>query len=45
MDYMNMTVEDCINMKNKGMEAIVNDGKLIGFEHEESVADCEPNNA
>ena len=35
MDYENVTVQDCMDMKNmKGQETVLNDGKVEGF-HEE----------
>lgn len=36
MDKENVTVEDCLDMYHmKGKHAIINDGKVIGFQQEE----------
>ena len=34
-----VTIEECLIYHAQGMEAIINDGKLIRFEHENSTAD------
>lgn len=41
MDYENVTVQDCMDMKNmKGQETVLNDGKVEGFREEPGPLDA-----
>lgn len=45
-DVNNVTIQDCIELKElKGQSTVINDGEIVNFIQEESVADYQSNNA
>ncbi len=34
-NMVNLTIEDCLNMKNRGIAVIISNGNIIGFQQEE----------
>ena len=35
LDLENITLQDCENMMNEGLHAVINDGHVVNFEREE----------